>query len=227
MNKKSKLVRNKISISTQQFLDIAEIKDDTVILRDGTLRAVILVSSINFALKSEDEQNAIISSYVSFLNNIDFSLQIVIQSRELNIDNYIEDLKQKEKEQTNELLKIQTAEYVQYIEELISMSRIMNKRFFVIIPYDPMSDKQKGFFARFLDIFKPATLIKMKEEKFLRRKAELSHRIDNIISGLGSTGLNAVLLDTQSLIELYYNSYNPATSGNQKMVNVNEIRVDE
>ena len=227
MNKKSKLVRNKINISTQQFLDIAEIKDDTVILRDGTLRAVILVSSINFALKSEDEQNAIISAYVSFLNNIDFSLQIVIQSRELNIDSYIEDLKQKEKEQTNELLKIQTAEYIQYVQELISMSRIMNKRFFVVVPYDPMSDKQKSFFARFLDIFKPATLIKMKEEKFLRRKAELSHRIDNIISGLSSIGLNAVVLDTQSLIELYYNSYNPATSANQKMANINEIRVEE
>ena len=227
MNKKSKLVRNKINISTQQFLDIAEIKDDTVILRDGTLRAVILVSSINFALKSEDEQNAIISAYVSFLNNIDFSLQVVIQSRELNIDSYIEDLKQKEKEQTNELLKIQTAEYIQYIQELISMSRIMNKRFFIVVPYDPMSDKQKGFFARFLDIFKPATLIKMKEEKFLRRKAELSHRIDNIISGLSSIGLNAVVLDTQSLIELYYNSYNPATSANQKMTNINEIRIEE
>ncbi|MEA3398509.1 MAG: hypothetical protein U9R06_02065, partial [Patescibacteria group bacterium] len=157
MNKKSKLVRNKITSSTQQFLDISEIKDDTVILRDGSLRAVILVSSINFALKSEDEQNAIISAYVSFLNNIDFSLQIVIQSRELNIDNYIEDLTQKEKEQTNELLKIQTAEYIQYIKELISMSRIMSKHFFVVVPYDPMSDKQKSFFSRFLNIFKPAT----------------------------------------------------------------------
>ena len=107
--KPDKLARSKVSVSTQQYLDIAEIKNNTVIMRDGTIRAVIMVSSINFALKSEDEQNAIIAGYVSFLNNIDFPLQIVIQSRELNINKYIESLKQKNKEQTNELLKIQTA----------------------------------------------------------------------------------------------------------------------
>jgi hypothetical protein len=223
----SKMVANKISVSTQQYLDIAEIKDDTVVMRDGTLRAVLLVSSINFALKSEDEQNAIISAYVSFLNNIDFAIQIVIQSRELNIEHYLEALKQKEKEQTNELLKMQTAEYIQYIKELISISRIMNKRFYVVVPYDPLSDKQRGFFSRFFDIFKPATLIKMKDEKFLRRRSELSYRIDNIVSGLGSIGLNSVQLDTQSLIELYYNTYNPMTSANQKMTDVSQLRIAE
>ena len=226
-NPKNKLVRNKITSSTEKFLDIAEVKEDTVIMRDGTLRAVILVSSINFALKSEDEQNAIISAYVSFLNNIDFPLQIVIQSRELNIENYIKSLKQKEKEQTNELLKMQTGEYVQYIQELISMSKIMNKRFYVVLNYNPMSDKQKGFFSRFFDVFKPATLIKMKSNIFQRRKVELTRRVDNIISGLGSIGLQSVQLDTQSLLELYYNTYNPATSINQKLVDVNQLRVSE
>lgn len=224
---KNKLVRNKITSSTEKFLDIAEVKEDTVIMRDGTLRAVILVSSINFALKSEDEQNAIISAYVSFLNNIDFPLQIVIQSRELNIENYLKSLKQKEKEQTNELLKMQTNEYIQYIQELISMSKIMNKRFYVVLTYNPLSDKQKGFFSRFFDIFKPATLIKMKSNIFQRRKVELTRRVDNIISGLGSIGLQSVQLDTQSLLELYYNTYNPATSINQKLVDVNQLRVSE
>ncbi|MCK4540565.1 hypothetical protein KAU09_05470 [Candidatus Parcubacteria bacterium] len=223
----NKLVRNKITASTERFLDIAEVKEDTVIMRDGTLRAVILVSSINFALKSEDEQNAIISAYVSFLNNIDFPLQIVIQSRELNIENYIKSLKQKEKEQTNELLKMQTNEYVQYIQELISMSKIMNKRFYVVVPYNPLSDKQKGFFSRFFDVFKPATLIKMKSNLFQRRKVELVRRVDNIIAGLSSIGLQSVQLDTQSLLELYYNTYNPATSANQKLVDVNQLRVSE
>ena len=223
----NKLVRNKITASTERFLDIAEVKENTVIMRDGTLRAVILVSSINFALKSEDEQNAIISAYVGFLNNIDFSLQIIIQSRELNIENYIKSLKQKEKEQTNELLKIQTNEYVQYIQELISMSKIMNKRFYVVVAYDPLSDKQKGFFSRFFDVFKPATLIKMKSNIFQRRKIELIRRVDNIISGLNSIGLQSVQLDTQSLLELYYNTYNPTTSVNQKMVDVNQLRVSK
>ena len=227
MPQKNKLVRNKINTSTQQYLDIAEIKKDTVIMRDGTLRSVLLVSSINFALKSEDEQNAIISAYVSFLNNIDFPLQIVIQSRELNIDHYIAALEVKGKEQTNELLKMQTAEYIQYIKELISMSRIMNKRFYIVILYDPLTDKKKNFFTRFVDVFKPATLIKMKEEKFLRRRGELTHRVDNIIAGLSSIGLNAMQLDTQSLIELYYNVYNPATSAHQKLVDVNQLRVSE
>ncbi|MCK5211104.1 hypothetical protein KAJ89_00220 [Candidatus Parcubacteria bacterium] len=224
--RKDSLARNKVRVSTQQYLDIAEIKEDTVIMRDGTLRAVLLISSINFALKSEDEQNAIISAYVSFLNNIDFPLQIVIQSRELNIDSYIETLKQKAKEQTNELLKIQTSEYMQYISELISMSKIMNKRFYIVIPYNPMSDKQKHFFSRFFDIFKPGVLIRMKAEKFKRRRLELTRRVDNIMSGLGSIGLGAVQLDTQGLIELYYNSYNPSTSANQKLVDVNQLRVN-
>jgi len=224
VRKKNKLVRNKINTSTQQYIDIAEIKEDTVIMRDGTLRAVLLISSINFALKSEDEQNAIISAYVSFLNNIDFPLQIVIQSRELNIEEYLKRLKQKEKEQTNELLKLQTAEYTQYIKELVSMSKIMNKRFLITVNYDPLSDKQKGFFSRFTDVFKPSTLIKMKEKKFLRRKIELTRRINNVMSGLNSIGLNSVQLDTQGLIELYYNIYNPVTSDNQKLVDVNKLR---
>lgn len=219
------LAGNKVKVSTQRFLDIAEIREDTVIMRDGTLRAVILVSSINFALKSEDEQNAIISAYVSFLNNIDFPLQIVIQSRELNIENYLESLRQKEKEQTNELLKIQIVEYIQYIQELISMSKVMNKRFYVVVSYNPMSDKQKSFFTRLFDVFKPATLIKMKQEKFIERRVELTRRIDNITSGLSSIGLNAVTLDTQSLIELYYNSYNLDTSNTQKLVDINQLRV--
>lgn len=223
--KKSNLARNKISVSTQQYLDIAEIKEDTVILRDGSLRAVVLVSSINFALKSEDEQNAIIAAYVSFLNNIDFFIQIVIQSRELNIENYLKDLERREKEQTNELLKMQTGEYIQYINELISMSKIMNKRFYIAIPYNPSSDKKKNFFARIIDIFRPASLIQMKEERFLQRRSELSRRVDNIVSGLNSVGLNAVELDTQGLIELYYNSYNPGTSNNQRLADVSKLRV--
>jgi len=227
MSNKNKLVNKRIKITTQQYLDIAEFKENTVIMRDGTLRAILLVSSINFALKSEDEQNAIISAYVSFLNNINYPLQIVAQSRELNIDNYMEQLKQKEKEQTNELLKIQTSEYIQYIGELISLGKIMNRRFYLCIPYNPLADKHKNFFSSITDAFRPATLLKMKDKKFLRLKAQLEQRIENIISGLKSTGLNAVQLDTQGLIELFYNTYNPTTSKNQKLVDINELRVGE
>ena len=216
---------SKNKYSTQSYLDISEIKDDIIVMRDGTLRSVILVSSINFALKSDDEQNAIVAAYVSFLNNIDYPVQIVIQSRELNIDNYLMELKQKQKEQTNELLKIQTVEYIQYISELISMGKIMSKRFYVVVPYNPLSDKQKNFFKRLGEVFKAATLIKMNDEAFSRRKGQLIRRTENIISGLASIGLNSVQLDTQSLIELFYNTYNPKTSGNQKLVDIKELRV--
>jgi hypothetical protein len=224
MPKKS-LARNKVNYATQQFLDIAEVKDDCVVMRDGTLRGVIMVSSINFALKSEDEQNAIIASYVSFLNNIDFPIQIVIQSRELNIEDYIDSLKKKEKEQTNELLKMQTSEYINYVNELIAMSKIMNKRFYVVVPYDPLSDKHKNFFASFLDVFKPAVLLKVKDDKFQKRRSDLMKRMENIIAGLSSMSLNTAILDTQSLIELYYNTYNPVTSANQKLADVNQLRI--
>jgi len=227
MSKKNKLAKNKISVSTQAYLDISEIKDDVLVMRDGTMRSVLLVSSINFALKSEDEQNAIISAYVGFLNNLDFCLQIVIQSRELDITKYIEQLKQKEKEQTNELLKMQTTEYIQYVEELISMGKIMNKRFYVCVPYYPASGKHKNFFSSLLDVFKPATLIKMKEKKFLQYKIELDRRTENVMGSLASIGLNAVRLDTQSLIELFYNTYNPVTSKNQKLVDIKQLRVAE
>ena len=224
MSKPDKLAKNKVSASTQQYLDIVEIRENTVVMRDGTLRAVILASSINFALKSEDEQNAIISAYVSFLNNIDHTLQIVIQSRELDIKNYINGLKQKEREQTNELLKMQTAEYIQYIGELISMGKIMNKRFYVVVPYNPLSDKHKGFFSSLLEVFRPASLVKMKEKVFNRRRRDLTRRVENVISGLASIGISSAELDTQSLIELFYNTYNPITSDNQKLADIHELR---
>ncbi|KKQ62060.1 MAG: hypothetical protein US81_C0002G0033 [Parcubacteria group bacterium GW2011_GWE2_38_18] len=221
----NKLASGKIKNTTQQYLDIAEIRDNTLIMRDGTLRSVVLVSSINFSLKSEDEQNAIIYAYVSFLNNIDFPMQIVVQSRELDIENYILSLKQKAKEQTNELLKIQITEYIQYIAELISMGKIMNKRFYVVVPYNPLSDKKKNFFSSLVESFKPASLIKMKREVFLRRRERLTRRTENVIGGLSSIGLKSVELDTQSLIELFYNTYNPTTSANEKMVDVEKLRV--
>lgn len=225
MTEKNKGKKNS-SASTQQYLDILEIKDDTVVMRDGTLRAVLAVSSINFALKSEDEQNAIISSYVSFLNNISTPIQIVVQSRDLNIDNYIEYLKNKEKEQTNRLLKIQTGEYIEYIKELVSMGKIMNKKFFVVIPYSPFSDKHKGFFSQLSEIFKPATVLKLKEAKFLKYKDNLSRRVDSIFSALLSLGVDVKQLNTQELIELYYNSYNPETSKNQPLVDIEKLQVE-
>ncbi len=213
--------------STQQYLDILEIKDDTVIMKDGTLRAVLAVSSINFALKSEDEQNAIISSYVAFLNNISTPIQICIQSRDLNIDNYIEYLKERERSQTNRLLKIQTAEYIEYIKELVSIGKIMSKKFFVVVPYSPFSDKHKSFFSQLSEAFKPANILRLKEAKFLRFKENLARRVDSVSSALFSLGVDVKQLNTQELIELYYETYNPETAKNQHLVDINKLQIEK
>lgn len=216
----------KISVSTQTYLDIAEIKDDTVLMKDGTLRAVLLASSINFALKSEDEQNAVIDSYVSFLNNLSFALQIVIQSRELDINNYIEYLQSKAKEQTNKLLKAQTTEYIDYIKELTSIGKIMNKHFYVIVPYNAATDKHKSFFDSFKESLQPASTIILKDKVFNRYKEMLDRRVDSILGGLESMSVTSTRLDTQSLIELYYKTYNPETAKNQNLADINKLRVD-
>ena len=227
MAKQNKLANNKINVSTQQYLDIAEIKDNTVVLKDGTLRAVLMVSSINFALKSEEEQNAVISSYVRFLNNLRFTLQIVIQSRELEIDNYLSYLQEKEKEQTNKLLKMQTGDYIEYIKELTSLGRIMSKRFFVVVPYDPLTDKRKGFFSLLKEALRPATIIKLKEKTFGRYQEMLDRRLESVMTGLESMGVSVARLDTQSLIELYYKTYNPETSKNQQLADLDKIKVGD
>lgn len=230
MAKKQAIKQNKLAgkqkPSTQRYLDIAEITDDVVVLRDGTLRAVLLVSSINFALKSEDEQNATISAYVSFLNSFEFPIQIVIQSRRLNIDPYLDNLKQVEKEQTNELLRVQTAEYRQFVAELVELGQIMSKRFYVAVPYDPASDQAKGFFARLNEVFFPAPAITLKREKFIERKRELVRRVDLISAGLNSMGLSSVMLNTENLIELYYNTYNPVSAENQKLSEIKKITTE-
>lgn len=221
------LAKNQVGVSTQQYLNIAEIKDNTVVMKDGTLRAVLLVSSINFALKSEDEQDAVIASYVRFLNNLNFPLQIVIQSRELDIDNYLQYLNGKEKEQTNKLLKVQTADYIEYIKELTSLGKIMNKRFYVVVPYSALSDKRKGFLAMIGEALKPATIIKLKEKSFRSYQEMLDRRVESVAGGLESMGVAVARLDTQGLIELYYKTYNPETSKNQELVELEKIRVEK
>ena len=222
-----KLAGNKPSVSTQKYLDIAEIKEDCVILKDGTLRVVLLASSLNFALKSEDEQNATIQAYVVFLNSLTFPIQIVIQSRKLNIDDYVVKLRKAEKEQTNELLRMQIADYRQYIKELVEMGEIMTKRFYVVVPYSSVEAGVKGFFTKLIEAFIPASVITLQKERFQKYRREIFQRVDHIVTGLYSIGLNVVVLDTQSLIELFYNTYNPTVAAQQKLVDVGKLRVGE
>lgn len=212
--------------STQRFLDIAEIREDIVMMKDGTLRAVLLISSLNFALKSEEEQDAIIQGYVSFLNSLDHPLQVVIQSRRLNIDAYLLRLEQAEKTQGSDLLRAQIADYRSFIKDLITLGEIMSKRFYLVVPYDPVTNKRRGFFSRLAGAFQPASVIHLKQKQFDERKKDLMTRVDHVMGNLASLGLQAAPLDTQSLIELYYSMYNPQLVDTQKLADVGKLQVE-
>ena len=223
----NKLAGNKPSASTQRYIDIAQIQDDVVVMKDGTMRAVILTSSLNFSLKSEQEQNATVGSYIQFLNSLKFPIQIVIQSRKLNIENYLASLDQKYREQTNELLKLQIADYRNFVAELIELGEIMSKRFYVVVPYAPGSDTQRSFMDRFQALFIPATRVTLQRSRFLERRKQLMQRVDLILGGLQGMGLNSVVLKTQNLIELYYESYNPDISEQQRLADINKMDVEQ
>lgn len=222
------LAKAKSGQPTQRYLDIAEIREDAVVMKDGTLRAVLMVSSINFALKSEDEQQAIIQGYMQFLNGLDHPLQVVIQSRRMNVDSYLGVLKQQEETIHNELLRTQIRDYTSFIKELVELGQIMQKRFFVIVPYDPSegSEKGKGFFSKLSTAFSPAKIVKLNEKYFQERRGSLMRQVSTIASGLSSMSLQVALLDTQGLIELYYSSYNPDVYEAQKLVDVGALRVE-
>ncbi len=217
----------KPGVPSQRFLDVAEIKEDVVIMKDGTIRAVLLVSSINFALKSVDEQNAIVQAYMQFLNGIDFPIQIVIQSRKMNIDTYMRTLSDNEKGLTNELLKRQIGDYRDFVKQLVKLGDIMQKRFYVVIPLNPATSSQKGFFQRLQEILTPTGLIRVSEERFKKQKFDLNLRVNQIQGGLSSMSLNAVQLDTQSLIELFYTVYNPELFETQRMSDVGQLQLED
>jgi len=218
---------NPTTPSTQSRLHIAEIKDDAIVLKDGTLRSVLLVSSINFALKSEDEQNAIISGYVQFLNLLDSPLQILVQSRKLDLDGYLKSITEAEKKQTNDLLKLQISEYKQYISELVEMGNIMTKRFYLVVPYDPASNGKLGFWKRMGEVLSPTSVIKLNQKQFLERRKGLFTLVDKILMGLSGMGIRATILDTQSLIELFYTTYNPVTSRSEKLTDINKLSFED
>ena len=214
-------------LPVQQLLDIAAIREDAVILKDGSLRAVLAVSSINFSLKSQDEQQALISAYAQFLNSLDHPLQIVIQSRRLNIGEYLGRLKVAEKAQTNDLLRAQITDYLAFVGELVELGEIMSKRFFVTVPYSPISDKRKGFWSRLTEALNPLSLFQLKEGRFAAHKEALMRRVGSVQSGLSGIGLHIQILDTQALVELYYRAYNPDMADLQKVQELGKLRLEE
>lgn len=200
------------SNTTEKFVSIETIKDDCVILKDGSLRAVLMVSGINFDLQSEEEQELIIAAYQSLLNRLDFSLQIVVHSRQLNLDTYLAKIKEKETEETHPLLRSYIHHYYTFIQELLATANIMSKRFYIVVPYAGSITISKGLsqLSSFLPFASKKTGVFSEDANdFHTKKIQLQHRVNAIISALKPMGIKAIRLTTAELLELYYNLYNP------------------
>lgn len=214
--------------SFQKYLDISEIKEGTVVLKNQGLRAVLMVSSINFALKSQEEQDAIIYHFQNFLNSIDFSIQVVISSRRLNIEDYYKTLMIREKEQSNELLKVQIGEYRNFIKELIEMSNIVNKTFYIIVPYSPSEDLAgagKSLISGLTPGGGEKKTTSFRSEDFVKNRNQLMQRVQHIASSLSGVGVKMTTLNTQELIELFYTIYNPEISEHGGLTAIDQLDV--
>jgi hypothetical protein len=227
-NKSVKQSHKNKAASTQVHMKIAEIRDDTIVLKNGGVRAALKINSINFNLKSDDEQNAIIYSYQNFLNSLEFPIQIVVRSKRLDIDNYLDSLTDLGEKQTNELLQRQTYEYMDYIQRLVEYADIMEKSFYVIVPFDPFRSKKPTLIQRFFQSLSPKDTpieTKRRRKEFIQLKKSLNQRVTIVKAGLQGVGLQVDQLDTKDLIELFYETYNPLSSRVQKFEELDDINL--
>lgn len=216
-------------ISTQIYMRIAEIHDDVVILKNGGIRAVLKATALNFNLKSEQEQNALIAGYQAFLNTLDFPVQIVIRSKKMDIDLYIDKLRKLSETQQNPLLKQQTLEYADFIQKLVEYADIMSKEFYVVVPYNPYRMEKANFLEKFLSRLRPRDSyaeIKKRHAEFETLKKDLGQRLNVVKTGLENCGVKCEQLTTQELIELFYNIYNPQVSRNEKVKDVSTLNIE-
>jgi len=207
------------ALSTQRHLPIAEIRNDTVILKNGGLRAILRIEATNFNLKSETEQEAIIAGYGAFLNTLSFPIQILVRSTHINIDAYLAYIQSKMEQQKNELLQEQTASYINFIRRLLEVADIMQKHFYLILPID-RNIRRKTLIEKFLEWLHPedsAVKAGQRNRAFDEGARMLKDRIELAEAGLNSIGLHSRRLPTRELIQLYYEIYNPQTSKNQKI----------
>lgn len=199
------------SKTTQEFVPIKEVRDGVIIMKDNSMRGVVLANSLNFALKSKDEQEAIIYQFQNFLNSLDFSVQISIQSRQLDIRPYLATLEKRYNEELNDLLKIQIREYVQFIKNFTETQSIMSKTFFIVIPFTATnlgSKKEGGGFGGFFSSNNKDSKL-VKTDNFEENRSQLEQRVSVVQQGLSSCGIRSVSLGTEEVIELYYKLFNP------------------
>jgi len=197
--------------SVQTFVKVKEIKDGVVILQDNSMKSVCACSSVNFDLLSVPEQEAIINRFQEFLNSLDFSIQIIVASRHFEIDSYLNQIREMEKRQTNELLRVQTSEYINFVESFVEFANIMTKSFYVVVTFKIAESKEEelDFMGKLKNLIasrKPTETFK--DENFAQYKMQLDQRVNLIIQGLQGLGIKAVPLNDEQLTELFYEFYN-------------------
>lgn len=212
--------------STQNHLMFTEIKDGIVVMRDGSLRMVVLASSLNFDLKSPQEQDAIEFAYQGFLNGLHFPVQIVIRSRRLDLDKYIEGLEVKQAAEENPLIAGLMEDYIYNIQGLLEQVNIMNKEFYVVVPYyveSTTTKKKDNAGSKLAGLFKNNTDSVQTDEVFEQRKRDLVQRTNLVAQGLAQIGVRAAVLGTQEVIELFYTAYNQEEAISQNLTEVDEM----
>lgn len=216
--------------STQNTLQIAEIRDGIVIMNDGSFRSVIMARSINFDLMSPQEQEGVEAGYQSFLNSLYFPIQIFIRSQKVDLGPYIQRLDKIRTEHDNMLLAMLMEDYIGFMSDLSTQTNIMDKKFYIIIPYFPKADVQKAitnsknFFTGLMGMFNNKEQhVVINEAELEQAKTELRNRVQAVLAGLLQCSVQALPLDTQELIELYYDTYNPDTATRQQLKNFNDL----
>lgn len=212
-----------------------EIKSSTIIMKDGSLRQVLLVGGLNFQLKAEEEQNSISAAYQNFLNSIDFGIQVVVHSRKVNIDKYLKNLDDKIKEEPTPLLQNQISEYKEFVRQFVQDHDIMSKSFFVVIPFYPSGAKAvSGGVASSIPFLskKPNDEQKKlneaeKEGEFKKNLEQIGQRTDQVIQGLSSVGLEVLVANDEQIVELLYNFYNPESTEKEGVILPNEKPTEE
>lgn len=193
--------------ASQDFVPIEEIRDGIAVLKDGSLRGILIASSLNFALKSADEQNAIIAQFQNFLNSLEFSIQIFIQSRELDIRPYVALLENRLENTVNDLMQIQIREYIEFIKNFVDASNIMTKNFFIVVPYSkPIFQSKNNLLSNILGKKQDS---EREQTNFEEALSQLEQRMAVVEQGLARTGVRVIKLGTEEVIELYYKIFNP------------------
>ena len=210
----------KESLSSQSLISLQEIRRGVIILKNGSVRSVLEISGINLNLKSEDEQSSILTSWRNLINNLDFSLEVIAHSRRVNIETYLSFLQEKISQERNGLLKLQGEDCYSFIKGLVTGNNIMKKKFYIVVPYDPIILKSRTILSQIAETYKKllnlrrqafSTVMPLPDEDFGQYYQQLMIRQNNIVTNLSRMGLQAQPLVTKELIELFYNLYNPET----------------